>query len=108
VKINIPFGAALTQTAHLPKGSIRMLKDPYAGTSKAAKITFWVIVVVLIAAAVTSYILWTNGTLKSWFQKPEPQKQAVPADTGTPAQTAPAPVHTERYRQAGIGSKVEA
>ena len=79
VKINIPFGAALTKTARLPKGSIRMLKDPYAATSKATKIALWVILLALAAAAVTSYILWTNGTIDRWFQRPEPRQKAAPA-----------------------------
>ena len=78
VKINIPFGAALTKTARLPKGSIRMLKDPYAVTSKATKIALWVILLALAAAAVTSYILWTNGTIDRWFRRPEVQHKAAP------------------------------
>jgi hypothetical protein len=94
VKINIPFGAALTKTAHLPKGSSRTLKDPYAGTSKATKITLWVILLVLIAAAVTSYFLWTNGTFARWFQRPEPQQKEPAGAAGTPAPTAPSPSHT--------------
>ena len=51
VKINIPFGGALTKTARLPKGSVRLLKDPYAATSKATKIVFWAILLALLAAA---------------------------------------------------------
>ena len=94
VKINIPFGAALTKTAHLPKGSVRMLKDPYAATSKAAKVAFWVILLALAAAAVTSYILWTNGTLDRWFRRPETQHRAAPGG-GPPPPAAPAPAHTE-------------
>ena len=90
VKINIPFGAALTQTAHLPKGSVRMLKDPYAATSKTAKIVFWAILLTLLAAAVTFYVLETNGTIDRWFRHPEPQRQTAP----TPPPAAPAPAHT--------------
>jgi hypothetical protein len=86
VKINIPFGAALTKTARLPKGSIRMLQDPYAAASKATKITLWAVLLALAAAAVTSYILWTNGTINRWFQHPETQQKAAPAG-GTPSHT---------------------
>jgi len=107
VKINIPFGAALTKTAHLPKGSIRMLKDPYAAASKTTKIALWVILLALAAAAVTSYVLWTNGTLDRWFHRPEVQQKAAPAG-GAPSQTAPSPAHTERQAAPRSGSTAEA
>ncbi|MGO8704042.1 MAG: hypothetical protein ACLQVA_09490 [Candidatus Brocadiia bacterium] len=94
VKINIPFGAALTKTARLPKGSIRMLKDPYAAASKTTKIALWVMILALVAAAVTSYILWTNGTINRWFHRPEPQHKAAPAGA-PPAPTAPSLAPTE-------------
>ena len=117
VKINIPFGAALTKTARLPKGSIRLLQDPYAPTSKATKIALWVIVLALVAAAVTSYILWTNGTFDRWFPPKETQQKAAPSVAPSPAPTsapsaapspAPAPAHTERHVAPSPGSTAEA
>ncbi len=107
VKINIPFGAALTKTARLPKGSIRLLQDPYAARSKTTKVALWVILLALLAAAVTSYILWTNGTFSRWFSHKETQKQSQPAGSA-PATTAPAPVHTERRLAPRLGSTAEA
>ena len=90
VRINIPFGAALTKTARLPKGSIRKLNDPFAAASKTTKI---VLCAILLAAAVTSYILWTNGTFSRWFSHRETQQESQPAGSA-PATTAPAPAHT--------------
>jgi hypothetical protein len=90
VKINIPFGATLTKTARLPKGSIRMLQDPYAAASKATKIALWAILLALAAAVVTSYILWKNGTINRWFQRPETHQKAPPP-SGMPRPAAPAP-----------------
>ena len=106
VKINIPFGAALTKTARLPKGSVRMLKDPYAVTSKATKIALWAILLALAAAAVTSYILWTNGTIDRWLQSPEPRQKAVPAG-GARSPTASSPAHTELQVRSRVGSAAE-
>ncbi|MEO0424258.1 MAG: hypothetical protein AAF184_18105 [Pseudomonadota bacterium] len=45
-KINIPFGATLTQTAELPDGAKRSMRDPFA---KKASIWPWVIALVILA-----------------------------------------------------------
>jgi hypothetical protein len=54
VKINIPFGTALTDLAVLPPGSHRSLEDPYedkAAARKKRQFMFLVVLVVLAAAA---------------------------------------------------------
>ena len=107
VRINIPFGAALTKTAHLPKGSVRMLQDPYAAASKTTKIALWAILLALAAAAVTSYILWTNGTFSRWFPPKEIQRESQPGGDPPPP-TAPGPAHTERHVAPRQGSAAEA
>lgn len=57
VKINIPFGAALTRLATLPPGAQRSLKDPYV--DKAAgqrRSTFVVIVILLVALGLSIWV----------------------------------------------------
>jgi hypothetical protein len=54
VKINIPFGAALTDVAELPPGARRVLDDPYEDKAAAARrrqIALLVVLAALIAAA---------------------------------------------------------
>lgn len=56
-KINIPFGASLTQLAQLPTGSVRSLRDPYAH-----KRTFWLwLLVTLIGLGVALYFGWLKA-----------------------------------------------
>ena len=91
VKVNIPFGGALTKTAHLPKGSVRLLKDPYAATSRKAKVAFWTILLALAPAAVTSYILWDKRDFFSRrFPPKEIQRESQPGGD-PPSPTAPGP-----------------
>lgn len=52
-RINIPFGTALTQLAHLPQGAERSLADPYAG--KKHGWVGWLLVIAVIAAAAWGY-----------------------------------------------------
>jgi hypothetical protein len=57
-RINLPFGAALTAVATLPKGSSRSLSDPYADKKRSWKA--WLFLVVLLILAV---VLWRQGIL---------------------------------------------
>jgi hypothetical protein len=78
VRINIPFGSALTERAVLPAGARRSLSDPYedkAATSRR-RLAFFLIVLVLAA-------LITAKVLRTW-----PFAGAAPAEK--PAATAPA------------------
>jgi len=90
VKINIPFGGALTKTARLPKGSARLLRDPYAVTSRKAKVVFWIILLALVVALTAYFILLRKGILDWPFAKPAAtdtplQKQMQGDGTSAPA-----------------------
>ncbi|MFU8820535.1 MAG: hypothetical protein ACNA8G_03165 [Gammaproteobacteria bacterium] len=57
-RINLPFGAALTAVATLPKGSSRSLSDPYADKKRPWK--SWLFLVLLLVVIV---VLWRQGVL---------------------------------------------
>lgn len=86
VKINIPFGRALTDLAELPPGSKRSLEDPYedkeAARQKRNAIALTV-VVLLLAAAI--FIRWQESKTGHYFWQPAP----VVTDTAV-APAAPA------------------
>ncbi len=82
VKINIPFGTALTDLATLPPGAQRSLEDPYEDKEAArqqARFKFLVVLLVLAAAAI--WIRWDRGQRGRYFWQPAP----------APAAAAPAP-----------------
>ncbi len=54
VRINIPFGGALTSVATLPSGAERGLADPYAEKSAAPR---WIALAVFAALAVAAWLL---------------------------------------------------
>lgn len=76
VKINIPFGAALTEVAVLPPGSSRSLEDPYEDKDAAKQRRIWITLVVLLAI----------GALVAWRLHTWPFK--APAVTEKPAAVA--------------------
>lgn len=57
-RINIPFGAALTQLAKLPEGAERTLSDPYA--EKQSPWTVYVLVAAIVAGVVLG-VHWMGG-----------------------------------------------
>jgi hypothetical protein len=57
--VNIPFGRSLTGTAKLPSRASRSLQDPYQDKSARGKFWFWGILVLIVAATVTYYVLQT-------------------------------------------------
>jgi hypothetical protein len=63
VRINVPFGEALTGVAALPPGSARSFNDPYA----VRKIPWPAIVVVLAILAWSAFCLNEAGLLHRWF-----------------------------------------
>src|SRR5207253_4610148 len=56
-RINVPFGASLTQVATLPRGSRRDLVDPFAEKRKPWEIYM------LLAIFVVAALLWWQGKL---------------------------------------------
>ena len=77
-RINIPFGASLTQVAQLPEGASRSLEDPFADPTR-----LWPKLLAVLAALLL-VLLWLNqsGLLHqlTGFGK-EPQAEAPPAAT---------------------------
>ncbi|MFO0980188.1 MAG: hypothetical protein U1E76_00315 [Planctomycetota bacterium] len=62
VRINIPFGGALTATPTLPPGSERSLKDPYA-----PKKSIWpALIIALLLLAAVLFLLYKTGYVKRW------------------------------------------
>lgn len=55
VKINIPFGRSLTETAHLPPGIRSMAVDPYAEKGRGK----WIWIALAIAVTVGGYFIYT-------------------------------------------------
>ena len=75
VKINIPFGTALTDRAVLPANARRILNDPYADKSGARQRTWLIVLAVLIGAAMA--VAWA---LKTWpFEQESAPEEAKPA-----------------------------
>lgn len=79
-RINIPFGASLTQVAQLPEGSSRSLEDPFADPSRLwLKLLVGLVILLVILA-------WLNhsGTLHHWTgfgKEPAPEAPAPMATT---------------------------
>jgi hypothetical protein len=95
VKINIPFGSALTDLAALPPGTRRSLEDPYED-KEAAKHRRQTIalLVLLVLAAGAIWIRWDatqhlgpDGKPRYFWEEGRP----APAAEAAPAQPTPAP-----------------
>ncbi len=77
VKINIPFGTALTARAILPDGSTRTLEDPYEDKEAAARRRRTILIVVLLVAGYLTLaryqpyadVHWTGWNWKPWAAK---------------------------------------
>lgn len=99
VKINIPFGTALTAIAKLPPGAIRSLEDPYEDKEAARQRRQFIALAILLAlAAAAIWIRWDHNkhdNLYFWKfeQRAEWEKQAqaqAKADAATAAAAAAA------------------
>jgi hypothetical protein len=78
-RINIPFGASLTQVAQLPEGSSRSLEDPFAEPTR-----LWAkLLGVLIGLLIIFFWLNQSGRLYQWtgFGKQPVQETAQPLAT---------------------------
>jgi hypothetical protein len=92
-KMNVPFGASLTDLPKLPAGAERSLEDPYAAKRSVwPKIIVLVIVLGIVYAVLNSFGLiheWTGGRLGT--APADTASAAAPADAATPAAPAAAP-----------------
>lgn len=82
VKINIPFGAALTRMAVLPPGAKRSLEDPYEDKASARQRRRAVLLLILIGLAAASIVTrWDRNRRGRYFWQPAPSPvvDAAPA-----------------------------
>ena len=86
VKINVPFGTALTDKAEMPKHSTRILGDPYAEKSGGARL--WILLLIMLGLAAVAIRLDHNHRGR-YFWQPAPVPPA-PAAPAAPAATVPA------------------
>jgi MFS family permease len=79
--INIPFGSTLTKLAELPKGSERILRDPFAEKKPPWK--RWVFLLILLTAL---GFAWNKGYIQQWAEQLKPQLsgQTIKASAPTP------------------------
>jgi len=82
-KVNVPFGASLTQIAVLPPGSKRDLLDPFAAKKKPWGLYITLVVLLLLA------IGWYMGLLDSFL--PGPVKSTSVLGINAPAYKPPGP-----------------
>lgn len=79
VKINLPFGAALTEVAELPRGAKVALGDPYEDkAAKRRKRRFVLLVLLLIVAGAAVWIRWDHNRRGRYFWEPAPAAEAAP------------------------------
>lgn len=64
LRVNIPFGTALTAVAQLPPGAQRSLTDPYAEKRRP-----WWLYGVLGVIAIVVIVLWREGLLAAWLHR---------------------------------------
>jgi hypothetical protein len=83
-RINVPFGAALTQVAVLPLGSRRQLRDPFAEKQRPWKL--YVLLLALLAVA----SLWYFGRLDAYL--PEGIRAQDVLGRATPDRPQPLPL----------------
>ena len=90
VKINIPFGTALTDMAVLPPGAKRSLEDPYEDKEAAGrKLKAILFGMLLVVAAVAIWVRWDKSKHGRYFWQPAPAPVAAVVAPAAP--TAPAP-----------------
>jgi hypothetical protein len=86
-RINVPFGAALTQVAVLPQGARRQLRDPFA--EKRSPWRLYVLVLALLAVASLWYLGRLDRFLPEGIRAQNILGWATPASSHTPAPLAP-------------------
>jgi hypothetical protein len=97
VKINIPFGRALTDMAVLPPGAKRSLEDPYEDKEAAGRKRNAITLSLLLGlAAAAIWVRWDQTKHGRYFWQPAPAPVAAittasPAAPASPVPAAPAP-----------------
>lgn len=85
VKINIPFGTALTDVAALPANAQRSLEDPYEDKEAAKqRRQFIAIVVVLVLAGAAIFVRWDHNRRGRYFWQPAPEPAPAAAAPAAP------------------------
>jgi hypothetical protein len=87
VKINIPFGTALTERAMLPSNATRTLEDPYEDKAAASR-RRWILFLLLLALAAGG-IRWDHNRRGHYFWQPKPAAVQVVVPTPPPVPPAP-------------------
>ena len=79
VRINLPFGATLTQLAESPPGSVRALADPYTERSPALS-RGWLIALagLVLALALAAVVRWQKVKHGHYFWEPSAGESARP------------------------------
>ncbi len=85
MRVNVPLGASLSQTARLPPHAERSLRDPYA----ESHVTAWSVLLVVVSVAAV-LAAWRLGLLDAWLPL---SWQCLPA----------APARYARHRAGGRG-----
>ncbi len=86
VKINIPFGTALTDMAVKPPGAKLSLEDPYEDKEAAARRRQFILIVILAAlVAGAVWIRYNRVQTGHYFWEPAPAAAAAPAGPAEPA-----------------------
>jgi hypothetical protein len=97
VKINIPFGRALTDMAVLPPGAKRSLEDPYEDKEAAGRKRNAITLGLLLGlAAAAIWVRWDQTKHGRYFWQPAPAPVAAittasPAAPASPVPAAPTP-----------------
>ena len=86
MKVNVPLGASLSQTAQIPAGAKRSLQDPFADRKGVGTWFATALVVIGLAA-----LVWRTGLVDPYLT---PALRHNPATTATPPAAAPAPAPT--------------
>lgn len=84
VKINIPFGTALTERALLPENARRLLQDPYEDKEAASR-RRWIIFLILVAVAAV-VIRWDHNRKGHYFWEEAPSAPVGATPSAAPAE----------------------
>ena len=80
VKINIPFGTALTDLAVLPANAKRTLEDPYEDKESARQQRQFITIVILLAlAGLAVFARWDRSQRGHYLWQPAPAAAVAPA-----------------------------